>query len=971
MINRNTQTKRIQLRGLSNVPSSRITKDGGCSESLNFQCDDGGDLVPMLKPTLADLGLPAAGISGKVLFIHKQPSYTNVIGYSDGEGSCTILAYSQGEALNIDSPSVTFTPKSCTSVGNTIIVSGEPMEGNDSGTAYYLYKEDGGEKKYKYLGDHIPVPELKFAPEGMQAEDYETWSALTEEEKRARSIGSISHHVPAGGAVAAYKLFSLGTLPVVIRASADAPESDRELATIVRDQGLYKFSNWAYGAKNEVIYDSIKSIVDRTWAQIEELINYNSSRGVLNMPVFIRYAIRMYDGTCYGVSIPILVSPQDEDGSKDIIKVEIQHCGNQHGTSGSGTDPDYTEYIALGAYELTMNYFLKFMAKSSTSAFDGWDDLIESIDIFATRMITPYPDKTKVRPDESSVTHSSERLLSGDNDFYTRYYANVGLDPWGLADEKEQEKNILGYSNFYLIKSYTLDEFKKIQSNLWISLQDEMNMDPDHLSVLETLNEKDAYQSEHRLLTFESSSYNKRVLAWDVSQKLSQGYPLAHSSLINPQPNQYEIWYHINTGEGVERVVYGGIIDDETWYSWIAYPDSRCTKVTFKWHNPTALYEFDLGTIKMKPHPSLNIAYAFCGLDYRLVGVEHFFVETDTEPNDDSIEHITGQIMQSQFSNPWSFPAAGRVSVGDGNVIGVGIIAKPLSSGQFGQFDLYAFTDEGIWALSSNSEGLLTTAKPLTRDVAYPGSITTLDQSVAFITDKGVMMLAGGDVTCISESLYGKSDTPSWLPTAINSAMDEAWAGILSTQMADVTPFMLFVKNAKIAYDYAGRRLLVYNPTAPFMYVYKFGPSTWHRMDSSAFTGYPENALNSYPDCDIVCTDPDTGIRKIWDFSSYLYETEGQETLPGAVVTRPLNLDMIDSYKSIPHLQLRHETEEDSVVKYMLIASDDLRTWRQLHSLKGPSHKYFRIAVVANMAPSDRFDYIELDFQPKFLGKIR
>lgn len=971
MINRNTQQKRIQVRGLSYVPSSRITKDGGCSESLNLQCDDGGDIIPMMKPVDADLGLPAEGVDGEVIFIHKQPSYTNVIAYHEGEESCTVLAYSGGTAVGIDNPTIAFVPKSCTSVGNTIILSGDPMGESKTGTAYFLYKNEDGQKRYKYLGDHIPVPNLKFAPENMQTVDYEEWKTLTEEEKIARSIGSISHHVPAGGAVAAHKIFSLGTLPVVIRASADAPESDRELTSIVVDQGLYKFLNWSYGTKNEVVFDPIKSIVDRMWAQIEELINYNSSRGVLNMPIFIRYAIRMYDGTHYGVSIPILVSPQDMDGSKDIIKVDIQNCGNQHGTSGSGTDPDYTEYIALGAYQLSMNYFLKFMTTTSTSMFEGWDDLIESVDIFASKMITPYPDKTKIRPDESSVTHSNERLLSGDNDFYTRFYASANLDPWGLQDYKEQEKNILGYSNFYLVKSYTLDEYKELSSNLWISLQDDMNVDPDHLSVLEALKEEDSYQSNHRFLSLESTSYNKRMIAWNVSQILSSGYSFAHSSMLDPQPNQYEIWYHLNTEEGVERVVYGGIINDETWYSWIAYPDSRCYKVTFKWLNPTALYEFDLGTIKMKPHPSLNIAYAFCGLDYRLVGVDNFFVETDTEPTEDNIEYITGQILQSEFANPWSFPAAGRITVGDGNIVGVGIITKPLSSGQFGQFDMYVFTDEGIWALSSNSEGLFSIAKPMSRDVAYPGSIATLDQSIALITDKGVMMLAGGDIVCASESLYGKSDTPSWLPDTLRNTMSSEWVGEIASQMENQEPFMNFIKGGRIAYDYAGRRLLVYNPGHPFMYVYMLTANTWHRMDASAVAGTPVNALNSYPDCNIVCSDGTTGYRKIWDFSTFLHEAEGQETLPGVFVTRPLNLESIDVYKSIQHLLIRYETDPSSVVKYLLLASDDLRTWRVMHSLKGPSHKYYRIAVIASLVPGDRIDYIELDFLNKFNWRLR
>lgn len=973
MIDRNAQQKRIQLRGLSYVPSNRITKDGGCSESLNLQCEEGGDLVPMLKPVDADLGLPASGVTGKVLYIHTQPEYKNVITYvyTEEQGahpSYVIKAYNEGQLIPMDE--VFFLPESATSIGNTVIISGTPMEDGFSGNAYFLYKNVGGNKMYKYLGDHIPVPELKFAPEEVETADYDDWVEMSESEKATTSIGSVSHIFSDDeAAVAAKKVFGLGNLPIVIRSGAGATELEEETRQIVVTQLLYKFENWSQGVTNKVIQDCIKTVVDRMWAQIEEGMNYNSVRGMLNMPVFVRYAIRLYDGSHYGVSIPILVAPCDAEQDKDIIHFELQNVGDQYGTAASGSDPDYTVYVPFGAYEFTLNYILGFSLLSGINHIDDWGDLIESVDIFVSKMVTPYPDKTRIKMDESSVTHSNEKLLAGDNDFYTRFHATGTLDPWGLYDLKEQEKNILGYSNFYLIKSYSLDEFKALSANTWISLQDDMNMDPDHLSVLETLKEADAYQSEHKMITFDSSSYNKRLLAWNVEQRLSAGYPKTHTSMLDPSTEQYEIWYHINTGEGIERVVYGGIINDEQWYSWIAYPDSRCDKVTFKWLNPPPLADFSLGTIKMKPHPSLNIAYAFCGLDYRIVPTDTFFTEVEDEPTEDNVEHITGQLIQSESSNPWKFPASGRVTVGDGEIVGVATVAKPLSSGQFGQFPLYVFTSEGVWALTLNSEGVFTTATPVSRDVAQKGSITPLDQAVAFITDKGVMMLAGSDVRCASETLYGKSDTPDIVPDTILSSMQEQWSDDLAAQIEDTVPFMQFIKEAKIAYDYAGKRILVFNPLYAFMYVYMLAENTWHRMDAGPTTGLPENALNSYPDCDIVCRKAGTGIAKIFRFSQYLYETNSQQALPCAFVTRPITFEELDIYKSIRHLLVRRETDSSSVLKYILMASDDLRTWEVMHSLKGPSHKYYRVAVIADLSPGDRIDYLEFEYVRKFLGR--
>lgn len=972
MIDRNAQQKRIQLRGLSYVPSSRITKDGGCSESLNLQCEEGGDLVPMLKPVDAEIGLPASGVTGKVLYIHTQPEYKNVITYEyheevGAQPSYVIKAYNEGQLIPMGE--VYFLPESATSIGNTVIISGTPMQDGFSGNAYFLYKNVNGNKIYKYLGDRIPVPELKFGPGSLEVADYDDWVLLPESGKRTTSIGGISYFPDeTSGTVYDPKIYRVGVIPLAHASGADDITEERyERELRIQGEGQFRFLNWTTPPRGDNTQEDVKAAVDGIWAQIEELMNRNAVRGILNMPVFVRYAIRLYDGTHYGVSIPILIAPSDDDREKDIIGVELNAFQYQHGsTSGNGVGSDFIDYAIFGQYEFLLNYFLQFTA-ASTSILNDWDDIIESMDIFVSRMVNPYPDKTRITPDESTIRHSSEYWQT--DPYYTRFWASVHLDPWGLYDMKEQEKNILGYSNFYLVKSYSLEEFKALSANTWISLQDDMNMDPDYLSVLETLKEADAYQSGHKMITFDSSSYNKRLLAWDVEQRLSAGYPKTHTSMLDPTPDQYEIWYHINTGEGTERVVYGGVINDERWYSWIAYPDSRCDKVTFKWLNPPPLAEFSMGTIKMKPHPSLNIAYAFCGLDYRIVPTDTFFTEVEDEPTEDNVEHITGQLIQSESSNPWKFPASGRVTVGDGKIIGVATVAKPLSSGQFGQFPLYVFTSEGIWALTLNSEGVFTTATPVSRDVAQKGSITPLDQAVAFITEKGVMMLAGSDVRCASETLYGQGDTPDIVPDTILSSMQEQWSDDLASQIEDTVPFMQFIKEAKIAYDYAGKRILVFNPQYAFMYVYMLAENTWHRMDAGPATGLPENALNSYPDCDIVCRKVGTGIAKIFRFSQYLHETDSQQTLPCAFVTRPITFEELDIYKSIRHLLVRRETDALSVLKYILMASDDLRTWKVMHSLKGPSHKYYRVAVIANLSPGDRIDYLEFEYVRKFLGR--
>jgi hypothetical protein len=198
----------------------------------------------------------------------------------------------------------------------------------------------------------------------------------------------------------------------------------------------------------------------------------------------------------------------------------------------------------------------------------------------------------------------------------------------------------------------------------------------------------------------------------------------------------------------------------------------------------------------------------------------------------------------SEIDNPFFFPL-GRTYTFQSKVLGVAIATTALSQGQFGQFPLYIFTEDGIWAMETAADASFVTSKPLSRDVCTnPASITSIDNAVVFVTDKGVMLLQGSQVVNISSYMHGK-----------HYAIEETAKVIIKGQpffcdyldiLADTTPFMTFMKKASIAYDYAGSRLICIAPDEKYQYIYKLDTQTWHK---TAHNINLLNPINSYPEC--------------------------------------------------------------------------------------------------------------------------
>ena len=333
----------------------------------------------------------------------------------------------------------------------------------------------------------------------------------------------------------------------------------------------------------------------------------------------------------------------------------------------------------------------------------------------------------------------------------------------------------------------------------------------------------------------------------------------------------------------------------------------------------------------------------------------------------ENIVSLPGRIYTSEINNPFVFRPSRAISFDGADVIGMASATKALSQGQFGQFPMYAFTTDGIWALEvSASTGGYSAKQPVTRDVCInPLSITQGDDCIYFVSDRGLMLLAGSETACISDVLDDHF-AQSLKDTLPGYGKFLGIAGVGENAAAEIA-FREFIKEAQIIYDYINQRLIVFKPATAgstnIAYAYSLASRSWSFVENDIY-----KKLNSYPEALGVSTGGVVNLSTITD------GTEGT----GLIVTRPLSLDMPEVHKTVGAIIQRGKFRKGCIkqalwgsrdlIHWHLVASSDSHILRNVH---GTPYKWFRIGVIATLKDDEALTGCSINYTPKLTNKIR
>lgn len=319
-------------------------------------------------------------------------------------------------------------------------------------------------------------------------------------------------------------------------------------------------------------------------------------------------------------------------------------------------------------------------------------------------------------------------------------------------------------------------------------------------------------------------------------------------------------------------------------------------------------------------------------------------------------------VKYTSLNNPFVFSKLNTVQVGNGEIIGVSTSAKALSQGQFGQFPLYAFCSDGIWALEVANDGNYSAKQPISRDVCNnTDSITQIDGAVVFTTDQGLKLIQGSEVVLLSGQMDGHNiDESRFFPDGFFDNYDESDYDNLVMQ--ETRDFRDILKTCKIAYDYPSGLLRIFSDSYTAYYVYSFNSKEFSKLSAegmvkSIVAGYPSSVIQ------IGTT--------LYTFGN---EVDSNTLRNGLLLTRPIDMGEPFAMKKLQDMKLhytKHNKEKGVFVKVVVYVSNDGEHWYVLPSMRKRAFKYYRVALITKMTDNDALSGMIMRYELERTNKIR
>lgn len=308
-------------------------------------------------------------------------------------------------------------------------------------------------------------------------------------------------------------------------------------------------------------------------------------------------------------------------------------------------------------------------------------------------------------------------------------------------------------------------------------------------------------------------------------------------------------------------------------------------------------------------------------------------------------------IAITKAENPWIIETLKVLACGE--IYALSSATEAVSEGQFGQFPIYAFTDNGIYALSIDSEGTIEAKQAISRDVLSQGSkVLQLDKALVFATKAGLKLLSKPPCVLLSDVVSGPN------------VKEEDFDAPKGLTISDTLPFEEQIQDAQMVYDYAHQMIHVFGGDAEDgkqkHYVYDLESGQWatqilDKQLTTCVAGYPFSTLQFG--------------RQLMQYNN---ELEADVVKQGWLLTRPISFNDPFTRKMLADIRLLgQKTNTDTKFKVQVYISEDRVKWHRLTSLKGRSAKWYRFLIKADMCGLDTLTGITCQYVPRLGNKLR
>lgn len=838
----------------------------------------------------------------KVLYIHKTSDYCNYIVYDTQEGEKNgKICFFTDDVTNLKDITTISNRElyQINSIGNTLVIL------TNEGIIYALYKSGN----YVIMGDKPEFPSISFRLQGS-----------------VKSSGGLTSNFSAGG-----------VFPGVFNS--------------------YILSDEAAQATQNVIFAYINS----DSANIKNLNNFQ-------YPFMIRYAYRLYDESLYILSAPIKMTPSE--GVPYLTRV-----------TGFNTFNGQANGINMVIFSLSSSLYYEIINfEQIKESLANWTDLIKSIDIFITpnlnginqdnscHSIGQYGWSTPPRYESAFVRanisigekDTSGELIHRGYEMSEIWGDNISQQIFVGIDSKEFLP-ASGALPFYLISSIDIKNIAKgekivpIENGVLNGLEGREVMEGDSQQS-GTIVAKHAFTYNSRLNLANITILPPSIPLESCMQYLNGEYDNSTKKAVK-KTYKYKAYVFIESEKQDVMVDIISNIEMNIKSSFFFYPNPKAFRLIIEREDDYGVKTYS--STKLTEHKFLNGAYNN--------SLGSFVSDFDTSILANTNRGIPyyNKIYTSEVNNPFSFPpTTGGVNVvGFGEILGIRSATKALSQGQFGQFPLYAFTDEGIWALEVSNEGTFSAKQPITRDVCNNAdSITQIDTAVLFSSDRGIMLILGSESICISEGINNEL-----FDVFLLNGFDQllSISGFTSEQFKFAS-FQKYSKGCSMSYDYKNQRIIIFNKEYSYAYVWSFKSKMWSMLPSNFIS-----AVNSYPDSYVMTRNNELVNLSNIDKTSIV-------GIPGIFITRPLKLGDADLFKTIDSCVHRGVFAKGHV-KSAIYGSRDLNNWflissskdHYLRSFRGTPFKYFRFVIITEFDSGESLSGTSVSFNYRQNNKLR